>query len=39
MNEPEQNARLLDVGDEIDKTTNSPSNTTFHSFNVSMQLY
>lgn len=39
MNEPEQNARLLDVCDEIDKTTSSPNNTTFHSFNVSMQLY
>ncbi|KAL4131207.1 hypothetical protein QTP88_008548 [Uroleucon formosanum] len=33
MNEPEQNARLLDVCDEIDKTTSSPNNTTFHSFN------
>ncbi|XP_060869065.1 interaptin-like isoform X2 [Metopolophium dirhodum] len=33
MNEPERNARLLDVCDEIDKTTSSPNNTTFHSFN------
>jgi len=39
MNEPEQNAKLLDVCDEIDKTASSPNNTTFHSFNVSMQLY
>jgi len=37
MNEPERNARLLDVCDEIHKTTSSPNNTTFHSFNVSMK--
>ncbi|CAI6367878.1 unnamed protein product [Macrosiphum euphorbiae] len=33
MNAQERNAKLLDVCDEIDKTTSSPNNTTFHSFN------
>lgn len=34
MNQPEENPRLLDVCEEIDKAS-SPNNTTFHSFNVS----
>lgn len=39
MNNQEKNANLMDVCNEFDKTSSSPNNTTFHSFNVSMQLY
>ena len=39
MNEEEQNVNLLDVYDDINKTSSSLNNTTFHSLNVSMQLY
>jgi hypothetical protein len=39
MNEQEQNANLMNICKEFDKTSSLSNNTTFHSFNVSIQFY